>query len=130
MGFCQNCGAQIVDGTSQFCPNCGAPIAQQQFNGVVVDNEVVSKGNQAKTLGIVALVCSFFIPLVAWICGGIGLSNSKKAYIATGDERYKKYKNMCITAIIIGVVVWVLSFISVYTGFTSSLLNDVFIGLL
>jgi len=63
--FCPKCGAQIND-EAVICPNCGCATGK----GVE---------NNGKTLGIVGLILGIFMPLVGWICCGIGLSRAKKA---------------------------------------------------
>jgi len=61
--FCPKCGASIND-DAVICPNCGCATGKTtQSNG--------------KTLGIVGLILGIFMPLVGWICCGIGLSRAK-----------------------------------------------------
>lgn len=126
---CKVCSAQIADPTAAFCPNCGAPlnIADEaqvggtgRFYSPQEQGDIIKKGNSAMSLGIVAIVLGLISPLVAWICGGIGLARSKTAYKMTGDERYKKSKGVCLAGIIVGSVIFVLSFIVTFAGMAGS----------
>ena len=54
-------------------------------------------------MAVAGFICSFFIPLVGWIFGGIGLAKSKKL----GG----KGKALSIAAIIIASANWFLSFL-------------------
>ena len=89
--------------------NPADPYAQQyQQPDPIAD----ANANSAKTLGIVAVVFGFIIPLVAWICGGIGLSKATKVlYINPFHQKAKSAKTFCIVGIIIGVVVWIINMI-------------------
>ena len=84
----------------QFYPN---PVAQ-------LDTDVDS----AKTLGIVALIAAFFIPLVSYICGGIGLSKVKKLKGNANEKQAQKLESarkFCLAGIIVSSVFIVLSII-------------------
>lgn len=70
--FCKNCGKELCE-NAVICPGCG----------VVTDN--MAKVVQPKTeqpesngMAIAGFICSFFVPLLGWIFGGIGLSRSAK----------------------------------------------------
>lgn len=90
--------------------NPADPYAQQyQQPDPIAD----ANANSAKTLGIVAVVFGFIIPLVAWICGGIGLSKATKVlYTNPFHQKAKSAKTFCIVGIIIGVVVWIINMIA------------------
>lgn len=57
-----------------------------------------------KTLGLVALIVGLFIPLVGYICGGIGLSRIRKLEFFADPmqkEQLAKNKTLCILGIVI-----------------------------
>ena len=86
--------------SGQFYPN---PVAE-------LDSEVDS----AKTLGIVALVGAFFLPLISFICGGIGLSKIKKLKPQANEQqaaKLKSAKSLCTAGIIVRSVFIVISII-------------------
>lgn len=117
--ICNNCGMNVTDPTSQFCPNCGTVLTDQIAQPLAetfVEDEVITKGTKARTLGIVAMVFAFFSPLVAWICGGIGLNRAKKAFEATGDAQFKSTKTLCTVAIVVSVVLWALGFAMTFSN--------------
>lgn len=92
----------------------GAPVMQ-------VDQ--YSRAKSAKTMGILSVVFSFFIPLAAWIFGGIGISKAKAvADFATafGDptlgEQAKSARTLCIIGIVIGIVRWIIAVIMIFAN--------------
>ena len=108
--FCTKCGKEIND-NSKFCVHCGASLTNETattpvMTPVVETTETVNNAEPVKKksngLAVAGLVCSFFIPLLGWIFGGIGLSKSKE----TG-----KGKGMSIAAIIISTVMFVVNLI-------------------
>lgn len=98
MKYCSHCGSEVQD-DAIYCPNCGALISQSNDNTNANTNVYVKKNNG---FAIAGFVCSFFIPLLGWIFGGIGLSKSKQT---------NKGKNLSIAAIIIASVVFVINLI-------------------
>lgn len=68
MKYCKHCGAEILD-AAVICTKCGCNVEEQP---------VQNKGD-GTALGIIALVGGIIVPLVGWICGGIGLSRANKA---------------------------------------------------
>lgn len=67
--FCRNCGKEISDNAA-ICMHCGAWTTEEQ-------NAVVEK--EAKNgMAIAGFVCSFFVPILGWVFGGIGLKKSGK----------------------------------------------------
>lgn len=74
--FCRNCGNEINE-TDAFCSKCGTQTKEKE---VVAQNLETEKVEQPKGNGmaIAGFVCSFFIPLLGWIFGGIGLSRARK----------------------------------------------------
>lgn len=66
--FCWRCGNEVVD-EAYICPNCGCLVG-----GRAAVEEVKYKNG----IAVAGFICSFFIPLLGWIFGGIGLSRAKK----------------------------------------------------
>ena len=89
--FCTNCGSQIDD-KALICPHCG--VATQNYK----DSLEKGSGSQKNGMAIAGFVCSFFIPLLGWIFGGIGLSRANK--------RNGKHKGLAIASIIISTVMF------------------------
>lgn len=89
--FCSKCGNEIND-EAVICPNCGCPTKNynapqtpaiqpnyaQYYQPVYRPKSAEQELSTARTLGIVAIVAGIFIPLVGWICGGIGISKANK----------------------------------------------------
>ena len=63
--YCKNCGNQIND-KAVICPNCGVRTSD------VPDKK---KKDSSILLGILSFA-GYFIPLLGWILGGIGLSQA------------------------------------------------------
>ena len=92
--YCTKCGAQIND-EAIICPKCGCPTANYAL-------EVSSVSTEEKNgIAIAGFVCSFFIPLLGWIFGGVGLSRANK--------RNNKHKGFSIAAIVIASCMFLLS---------------------
>lgn len=94
--YCTNCGKEIDD-QAVVCPNCG--VATSNYKGDNSKNNVQNKNGMA----IAGFVCSFFIPLLGWIFGGIGLSRAFK--------RNNKGKGFSIASIVIASVNFILGLI-------------------
>ena len=90
--YCNHCGKEISDETV-FCSNCGASVKglSQQLP------DTPPKGNG---MAVAGFVCSFFVPILGWIFGGIGLSRAQK--------RNGKGKGFSIAAIAIASANFVL----------------------
>ena len=91
--FCTNCGKEIPD-NAVICMACGC---------LVKADIIPSQGYcqpQKNGMAVVGFVCSFFMPLLGWIFGGIGLSRSAK--------RCGKGKGFSIAAIVIASVNFIL----------------------
>ena len=69
--FCTHCGHKVHE-EAVVCVNCGCAI-----EGVSSSTKmgVNSKNNG---MAIAGFVCSFFVPILGWVFGGIGLAKSKK----------------------------------------------------
>lgn len=92
--FCEGCGAQIHK-EAALCPHCG------------YQSKPALGPNAGNALGYVAIFVGFFIPLVAWICGGIGLGRASKANNKTG-------KILNIVGLVLGTVMF---FVFFYNNF-------------
>ena len=80
--FCKKCGSLIRDDAT-ICPNCGAEVNSTSSNPAMPNQQVNYQINnpyesQSNGMAIAGFVCAFFIPLLGWIFGGIGLSRAKK----------------------------------------------------
>lgn len=94
--YCTKCGAEINE-QAIVCPKCGCATANY-----------ASKTENVKTenkngIAIAGFVCSFFIPILGWIFGGIGLARANK--------RNGKFKGFSIAAIVIASVMFVINMI-------------------
>ena len=132
--FCPKCGAQIVD-EAKFCPYCGNQIeaqappvnspypgaeqpggayAQPGAYGYQMSGAPESEVKNTNALGLVALIVGIFVPLVGFICGGIGLSKIKKLQTIANEaqqQQLNKNKKLCIAGIVVPIVITVISII-------------------
>ena len=88
--FCSHCGKEVSN-EAYVCTACGCLV-----KSAPVANEVVPE--QKNGIAIAGFVCSFFIPLLGWIFGGVGLSRSAK--------RNGKGKGFSIAALVISTVMF------------------------
>ena len=93
--FCTKCGKELND-EAVICPYCGVPTA----NFAVVNNDV-EEVPQTNGIAIAGFVCSFVVPILGWIFGGIGLARANK--------RNGKGKGFSIAAIAIASVSFLVS---------------------
>ena len=98
MKYCKTCGAELLD-SDAYCTKCGNPVD-------VKKPEVIE--NKSNGMAIAGFICAFFIPLLGWIFGGIGLKKSK---VLNGNGR-----GLAVAAIIIATLNYVLTFYLVLTG--------------
>ncbi len=129
--FCTQCGSALEEG-SVVCPNCGNKIRSAEENVVTAEpvvNQNVSYDNNNGTVkksNTFALV-GFILSLVNILCCGafsifglvfsiIGLVESKKQ---DGNG-----KGMAIAGIIISSIFVVLSILSMFLGFFSSVIEE------
>ncbi|HHT38858.1 MAG TPA: zinc-ribbon domain-containing protein [Acholeplasmataceae bacterium] len=68
MKYCVHCGKQIYK-DAEICIYCGRRVKTNTQN--------VQK-DASYVLGIISIVIGVFVPIVAWICGGIGLATANK----------------------------------------------------
>lgn len=92
--FCRNCG-QEVNENAAVCLHCGALIKEELIKE---ERESVKEQNG---MAVAGFVCSFFIPLLGWIFGGIGLNRASK--------RNGKGKGFSIAAITIATVGFIIN---------------------
>lgn len=88
--FCKNCGQEIND-EAVICPHCG--VATDKFSSVQSEPKKEKNG-----MAIAGFICAFFIPLLGWIFGGVGLSRASK--------RNGKGKGFSIAALVIATVMF------------------------
>ncbi len=86
--YCKNCGHELCD-EAVICTNCGLPVA----NAV--------KKEEKNGMAIAGFVCSFFIPLLGWIFGGVGLSRANK--------RDGKGKGFSVAALVISSIMFIIN---------------------
>ena len=125
--FCHQCGKEVAEGAA-FCPYCGTALAvnqptappmpptslSQQPNYYAPQAAPQQEVNTTQTLGIVALAGSFFMPIVGFVCGIIGLSKIKKLKPAANAEQQQKLsknKKLCSAGVIVATVLTVLSIV-------------------
>lgn len=99
MAYCKNCGKEI-DNKAYICIHCGVRTYNDR---TYIDYYRINtySSNSGTTLGIIGLCFALFIPLVGWICGGIGLYQSTKSYNSTG-------KAISLTSIILASISFIL----------------------
>ena len=68
--FCSNCGKE-VDNQAVVCPYCGVMTEK----GKSFSEKPEKQGNG---MAIAGFVCSFLVPILGWVFGGIGLSRANK----------------------------------------------------
>ena len=139
--FCPQCGKELNDGAA-FCPYCGAqmpaaaqtqasapasvpapPVNQNPYGTYAAPQGVPESDiKTTKTLGLVALIVGIFVPLVSFICGGIGIgqvNRLKDRATPEQQERLAKNKKINIAAIIVRcaliVVNIVITIVSIFT---------------
>lgn len=106
--FCSKCGKEIAE-NAVMCTGCGC--ATDNFHKLLIENRS-SAIPTIRVLGIISIVMGFLSPLVAWICGGIGLYKANRYYPKTVDLESARKLN--IIGLIIGSVVFILSLVSVF----------------
>lgn len=94
--FCTKCGKELFD-EAIVCPNCG--VATENAKKALGVSQETQKA-QRNGMAIAGFVCSFFVPLLGWIFGGVGLARANK--------RGGKGKGFSISAIVIASVMFVL----------------------
>ena len=110
--FCTKCGKEIME-EAVICPNCGVKTKNATFinnlntqpsNYQYFQNQN-SDVSMANTFGIISIIVGWFIPLIGWIFGGLGISrlNSIKEY----NEMVQKAKSLNTIGLVISSFVGV-----------------------
>ena len=100
MKYCSKCGNQLLD-EAVFCPKCGCAVDNRYAPTPAPTQQTTASGTNG--FAIAGFICAFFIPLLGWIFGGIGISKANKM----GG----KGKGLAVAAIIISTVVFIFSII-------------------
>ena len=98
--YCLNCGKKVDEGEN-FCPNCGFDIVNSKEANEEVGNDLLHYEEPDKNtngMAIAGFICSFFLPVLGLIFGGVGLSRSFK--------REGKGCGLSIAAIIISLIMF------------------------
>lgn len=102
--YCPFCGEELID-SAKFCKNCGKNVEKYRDNTANATNEptsfppVVEKSHTLAAM--LGFICSILIPLIGIIIG---------IYLYTRKDS-PKAKRYGILIIILGVVVWIFSFL-------------------
>ena len=69
-------------GRARFCTHCGHKVHEEAVVcvhcGCAIERSSAQAGKKVNGMAIAGFCCSFFIPILGWVFGGIGLANSKK----------------------------------------------------
>ena len=95
--YCSNCGKEMCD-EAYVCTACGCLLKEEP-----IMEEKEKEKEKANGMAIAGFICSFFVPILGWVFGGIGLSNAAKMN--------GKGKGLSIAALVIASVNFVLSLI-------------------
>ena len=92
--YCKYCGAETEEG-AVVCTMCGRWIKDIPSSELEKEEKELLQGNG---MAVAGFVCSFLVPILGWIFGGIGLSRSAK--------RKGKGKGLSIAAIVIATIMF------------------------
>lgn len=105
--YCKECGIQIPD-TATRCPNCGSPL-----NNVVAasqagfQSQVCPETHLIKAIVLTVLCClPFGIPAIVNAAGVENAFHSGNYALAV--EKSQKAAKWCNTAMVVGIIYWVL----------------------
>lgn len=150
--LCKKCGQYIPDGV-YYCEHCGEPVENtytqqpfqsgdsgytrqtyqqpnaqynpyaQQYTPEAYEYMISSKIEDARTMGILAIILGLFFPILGIIFGCIGISKINEIppsnqYSYNSELNKKKAKNLCIAGIVLPIVLWVLAVIFIFLFFT------------
>lgn len=104
MKYCIHCGCEVVDDAS-VCLKCGSELSVPSTYKKSKSSYSFDGGKNG--FAIAGFVCSFFIPLLGWILGGIGLNRA--------NSTYGKGKGLSIAAIIIASAMFVFNMVFIFT---------------
>ena len=94
--YCTHCGHRVHE-EAVVCVNCGCAVDGNRAATPAQQN------GQTNGMAIAGFVCSFLVPILGWVFGGIGLSRAAKMN--------GKGKSLSIAAIAIASANFILSFI-------------------
>ncbi len=103
MKFCQKCGKELLD-EAVICPNCGCTVAPIQTSAPISETSAFAtedknpQTRESDSNANMALLFAFFIPIVGIVIGLINM----------GKYQTKKYKDRCVAAVIVGVIVQII----------------------
>lgn len=104
MKYCTHCWCEVVDDAS-VCPKCGSELSVPSTYKKSKSSNSFDGGKNG--FAIAGFVCSFFIPLLGWIFGGIGLNRA--------NSTYGKGKGLSIAAIIIASAMFAFNMVFFFT---------------
>lgn len=96
MKYCPHCGNEVYD-DAVACPHCGCSLSVNGKSVALRYDDKQGKNGYA----VAGLILAFFIPLLGWIFGGIGLSKA--------NER-EAGKGLSIAAIVIATIMFFINF--------------------
>lgn len=130
--FCSKCGNRIND-EAVICPNCGCPTQNYNYLNQTTYQQLHNLGrfkysepvnnfsfylnyekdiSNAKTLALIAIIVGIFIPLVGWICGGIGISKCNKVLLLyLNNYNANNVKKLNIIGIAVSSVIFAISLV-------------------
>lgn len=95
----------------------------QPYSPQAYEYMISSKIEEARTMGIIAIITGLFIPILGIVFGCIGISKLNEIplsnqYRYESELKNKKAKNLCITGIVLPIVLWLIAviFIAVFWG--------------
>ena len=110
MKYCKNCGVELQDNIN-FCPNCGTSQTTEEKIANEIDDqkEIIPENDstdkvyvipESSTLGIVSIICCFFIPALALCLGLAGMTTYKKK-----ENRQLSKIALIISFVMVGITI-------------------------
>lgn len=95
----------------------------QPFSPQAFEYMISSKIEEARTMGIIAIIAGLFIPILGIVFGCIGISKLNEVPLSNQlryetELKRKKAKNLCTVGIVLPIVLWVIAviFVVVFWG--------------
>lgn len=95
----------------------------QPFSPQAFEYMISSKIEEARTMGIIAIIAGLFIPILGIVFGCIGISKLNEAPLSNQlryetELKRRKAKNLCTVGIVLPIVLWVIAviFVVVFWG--------------
>ncbi len=108
---CNYCGNEIPTNEKQ-CPHCKALVLDFEESTISSTNNIQNKSTSTQeqqgnglTLGIIALLFTYFSPIVSIILACFGLSESKKIQEASKDDKISRAINTLALVIALIIIV-------------------------